>query len=196
MIRRRKGISIVTLLAVGGAVSCATLGEIVALRRVDFAIDRLSGVRLAGIDVARIRSFDDLSVADAARLTRAVLEERLPLALTLHLDATNPADNANARLQRMDWTLLLRDRETVGGTFDESHAIPAGATTEIPLAIELDLTEFFEGGARELLDVALSLVEGTAPPDVALRATPILDTPRGPIRYPQPILIRWRGENR
>lgn len=191
--RVRASIALVGLLAVAGAAGCATLGEIVALRRVDFAIDRLSDVRVAGIDVSRFRSFDELSVADAARLTRAVLDERLPLGLTLHLDAANPPDNASARLHRMDWTLLLRERETVSGALDRAYPIPAGATIEIPLEIELDLMEYFDGSARDLFDLALSLVEGTAPPGVALRATPILDTPRGPIRYPQPIVIRWRG---
>lgn len=172
------------------AAGCATLGEIIALRRVDFAIDRLSGVRVAGIDVSRFRSFDELGVSDAARLTRAVLDDRLPLELTLHLDATNPADNASARLQRLDWTLVLRDRDTVSGVLERSYAIPAGSTTGIPLDLELDLLEFFDGSARDLFDLALSLAGGASTPDVALRASPIIDTPHGPIRYPAPIVIR------
>ena len=65
-----------------------------------------------------------------------------------------------------------------------------GAPTDVPITISLDLVDFFEANARDLVELALSLSgRGGAPKEVALRATPVVDTPLGPIRYPEPITI-------
>ncbi|MFO8175242.1 MAG: hypothetical protein R6T96_13225 [Longimicrobiales bacterium] len=170
---------------------CATLQEMAALSNVEFSLDRLSNVRLAGIELDRIRDYSDLGYADAARLTLAVSRNELPLAFDLHLLAENPADNATtARLMQMDWTLLLEDRETLSGVFDREVRLPPGQPTDVPIAISLDLLEFFDGSAQDLLELALSLAghEGE-PKEVALRATPTIDTALGPMRYPRPITI-------
>jgi len=162
-----------------------------ALRNVEFTLDRVSDLRLAGIDLGRVDSFDDLGLADAGRLALAVSQKRLPLDLRLHLLAENPAGNTtDARLVRMDWTLLLQDRETLSGVFDGNVLLPPGQPTDVPVDVSLNLVEFFEGSARDLVELALSLSgQGGAPKNVALRATPVVDTPLGPMRYPRPITI-------
>jgi hypothetical protein len=171
--------------------SCATLQQIAALRDVDFSVDRLSGVRLAGVDLARVRSYSQLSVTEAARLATAVSQRTLPLDLTVHLTALNPEDNSvDARLVRMDWTLLLQDRETLSGTFADETILRRGQPTDVPIDVSLDLLDFFQGSAQDLFDLALSIADPNAPPtEVALRATPTVDTALGPIRYPRPITI-------
>ena len=190
---RRSGIKFL-LLAAGLLLTlsgCATLQQLAALRNVDFSLDRLSNVELAGIDLSRVRSYNDLGMADAARLTLAVTRNELPLAFQLHLLAENPAENTTtARLVQMDWTLLLENRETLSGVFDGDVQLPPGEPTDVPIAISLDLLEFFDGSARDLLELALSLTgQGGSPKNVSLRATPTIDTALGPMRYPRPITI-------
>jgi len=186
------------LLAALALSGCATLQQIVALRDVDFEVDRLSNVRLAGVDLSRVRSYADLSLADVGRLTLAVQQRNLPMDFRLHLAATNPQYNSvDARLVRMDWTLLLQDRETLSGTFADETLLPRGQTTDVPIQISLDLLDFFQGSAQDLVNLALSLAgQGGAPTEVALRATPTVDTAIGPIRYPQPITIVSREVGR
>lgn len=176
------------LIALSG---CATLQQFAALRDVDFSVDRLTDVRLAGIDLARVTSYSQLSLGDAGRLMTAVSQSRLPMDFRLHLTALNPADNSvDARLVRMDWTLLLESRETLSGVFAEETLLRRGQPTDVPIDISLDLMDFFQGSAQDLLNLALSLSgQGGAPTDVTLRATPTVDTALGPIRYPQPITI-------
>jgi hypothetical protein len=171
--------------------SCATLQQIAALRDVDFSVDRLSGVRLAGVDLARVRSYSQLSVTEAARLASAVSQRTLPMDFTVHLSALNPEDNSvDARLVRMDWTLLLQDRETLSGTFADETILRRGQPTDVPIEVSLDLLDFFQGSAQDLFDLALSIADPNAPPtEVALRATPTVETALGPIRYPRPITI-------
>jgi hypothetical protein len=176
------------------ATGCATLQQFAALRNVDFALDRVSDLRLAGIDLESIRSFDDLSVIDAGRLVLAVSRDELPLDFRLHLLAENPADNdTEARLVRMDWTLLLQERETLSGVFEHETLLPPGQPTDVPLSISMNLLEFFEGSAQDLLELALSLADqGGSTKDLALLATPTIQTPLGPMRYPKPITILSR----
>jgi hypothetical protein len=181
-------------LAVAGVLAlsgCATLQQIAALRDVDFSVDRLSDVRLAGVDLGRVRSYSQLSVTEAARLASAVSQRTLPMDFTVHLSALNPEDNSvDARLVRMDWTLLLQDRETLSGTFADETVLPRGRPTDVPIDVSLDLLDFFQGSAQDLFDLALSIADPNAPPtEVALRATPTVDTALGPIRYPRPITI-------
>jgi len=178
--------------------SCATLQQMAALRKVDFSLDRVSDLRLAGIDVARVRSFDDLSFVDAGRLALAVTRGEMPLDFRLHLLAENPAENTtDARLVQMDWTLLLQNRETLSGFYDGDVLLPRGQPTDVPITISLNLVDFFEGSAQDMLELALSLAgQGGSPKEVALRATPVISTPLGPMRYPQPITILSREVGR
>ncbi|HEX9885155.1 MAG TPA: hypothetical protein VGA70_01635 [Longimicrobiales bacterium] len=186
--RLTPGVLALAILCVGG---CATLQQIAALRNVDFSLDGVTDPRLAGIDLARVDSWDDLSFADAARLTLAVTRKSMPMDFLVHVGAENPADNqTTARLIRMDWMLLIQDRETLTGVFEDEVLLPPGQPRDIPIRVSLDLVDFFEGSARDLLELALSVAgAGGVPADVALRATPTIDTPLGPMRYPEPITI-------
>ena len=170
---------------------CATLQQLAALRDVDFTVDRLSDVRLAGIDITRVTSYSQLGLANAGRLAAAVSQRSLRMDFRVHLTALNPADNTvDARLVRMDWTLLLQNRETLSGVFAEETLLRRGQPTDVPITVSVDLMDFFQGSAQDLLNLALSLSgRGGAPTEVTLRATPTVDTALGPIRYPQPITI-------
>ena len=65
---------VATLVALSG---CATLQQVLALRNVEFTVDRVADLRVAGVDIAQVTSFADLGFADAARLTRALAERDL-----------------------------------------------------------------------------------------------------------------------
>ncbi len=185
--RRVRSVLLAALLVPG----CATLQQIAALRDVDFALDRATDVYLAGVAVDRIRSWNDLSASDAARITLAVTRAEVPLEFELHVAALNPAENdVTARLLAMDWTLLLENRETVSGRLNREVVLPPGQRVDIPIVIGLDLVDFFDENARDLVDLVLSLSgQGGAPKNVALSASPTIETPLGPMRYPQPITI-------
>ncbi len=173
---------------------CAALREVAALRQVDFSIDRVSDVRLAGVDLTAVRSYDDLGVVNTARVATALLQKTVPLQFDLHLRAENPSTNAvNARLVRMEWTLLLQDKETIRGMIDQQVLLPPGEPQDIPVTMSLDLLDFFASNSHELVNVALAVAghDGTRA-SIALRAAPSVDTPFGPLRYPEPITILRR----
>lgn len=188
---RRPLLAVLLVTAALVPTGCATFQQVMALRNVDFAFDRVSNVRLAGVDVSRVRSFSDLSLGDAARLTAAVADRNLPLSLDVHLSALNPPDNSvDARLVRMDWTFLLEGREALSGVFADEILLPPGEPRTVPLSVGLNLVEFVDGSARELVDLALSIAgAGGSPAELAVLASPTVQTVLGPIRYPRPLTL-------
>lgn len=182
---------VVSVLGVALAVSsCTALREVTNLRTVDFAIDRVAQPRLAGINIAGVRSYEDIGASDMLRLSASIADGALPLSFRLHLDAENPPSNErNARLTQMDWTLLLNEEETVSGTFDREVVLPPGEPTDVPIDIELDLVRFFDNDLRELVDLALAVGGRGEAQNVKLRARPTIRTSVGPIRYPGEITI-------
>jgi hypothetical protein len=175
-----------------GMIGCAALQEIAALRLVDFSLDRVDNVRLAGIRVDDRSSYSDLTAAEAAKLATAVVASDVPLDLVIHVRAENPRDNpVAARLVDLDWTLFLEDHETVSGHLAGTYLLPPGEPVDVPVGAHLDLLQFFRGSGRDLFEMALALSgQGGATKEVRLEAIPTVQTSMGPMSFPGRIVIR------
>jgi hypothetical protein len=171
--------------------TCATLQQYAALRQVAFALAGTGEGRIAGIPLERIRSYSDLSNTEIARLALAVARDDVPFDFQVDVRAENPQDNpTTARLVRLSWSLLLDEKETITGVLDTAYVLPPGEPVVIPLRMRLNLMDFFDGSASDLLNLAAGLAGLNADPTrIALRATPSIETPVGPIAYPTPITI-------
>jgi hypothetical protein len=171
--------------------ACATLRGLRALRQIDFEVDRVTTVRLAGVSLDRVRSLSDVNMLDAARIAAAVVRRQVPLSFDLHLLGRNPAENrTTARLVRLRWILDLNGRETVSGTLDTVYTFVPGQVTDVRVPVALDLWQFYQGSAGDALELAAGLAGlGARRTEVALRAVPTIDTPLGPIQYPGAITI-------
>lgn len=181
----------VMLALAAGLSGCATLRQMAALRHVTFAFDRMSDVVVAGIPVGPGADYSRIGPADLARLAAAVVEGRVPLGFIAHVAATNPAENdVTARLTSMSWTLFVEDRRTVEGYMAAVIPIQPGTTTDVPLTVELDLREFWEGGARDLFEIATGIAGGANAKPLRLELVPWVETDIGRIRYPAPITVR------
>lgn len=169
---------------------CTALREVSNLRKAQFAIDRVSNPRLAGVNLSGLESYQDLRSIDVLRLGSSLSEGKLPMAFTLNLEVTNPSSNsANARLTAMDWTLLLKDKETVAGRFEQEVILPPGEPKNVAVQVELDLVRFFEDNLQGLVNLASAIVENEPPQTVKLRVQPTVNTSLGPIEYPSPITV-------
>jgi len=169
---------------------CSTLEQIAALRQVSFALDGVDQARLAGVSIDQAQRYEDIGATGAARIGVAVAQGRLPFSFVLNVGAENPEENpVAARLVRMDWTLLLDDQETINGVYNEDRLIHPGARETIPLAMNLDLLQFFQRSVPDLVGLALA-VAGEGQQEVALRVRPTINTPLGPISYPGAITLR------
>lgn len=173
------------------APGCATLQQLAALRNVDFRIAGLGDLSVAGVELARVRSVSDLGMVDLTRVTSAYMDGTLPLELRLDVEATNPESNSvTAKLLALDWTLLLEGKETISGGLPQSYDLAPGAPTMIPLRAQLDLLQFFSEGLDDIVNVAAGLSgAGGRSTEVQLRASPTVETPIGPMTWPEPITI-------
>jgi len=183
--------ALLTALFLGGLTSgCATLSQVTALHQVRFQLDRVSDGTLAGVRLEGKRSYSDLTATEVARLASAVASRSVPLQMSVHVTGENPASNpVTARLLQLDWTLLVKDKETVSGSLRQEFQFPPGQPTDVPIDMEIDLWKFFGGRAQDLFDLAQSAAGIGEPTSIALRATPTIQTSLGPIRYPEPITI-------
>jgi hypothetical protein len=187
--RRRRPLLLLALALTAAAYGCATLQELTALRNVDFSLAGATGSTLAGVPLESIRSFGELSALQVARLGTAVARHDLPLETVLQVRASNPADNVQARLVGLDWKLFLDDRETISGVLDQEFVLPPGQPVDVPVSVRLDLLDFFDGQLQDVVGLALAVAGSGEPQRVRLEATPSIQTPLGPIRYPEPIRI-------
>jgi hypothetical protein len=177
-------------LLVSSIAGCTALREVSNLRKAQFAIDRISNPRLAGMDLFGFESYEDLGTTDVLRLGSSLSDGELPMAFTVNLEATNPSSNsANVRLTAMDWTLLLEDKETVAGRFEREVILPPGEPKSVAVQVELDLVRFFEDNLRGLVNLASAIVQNEPPQTVKLRVQPTVNTALGPIEYPSPITV-------
>ncbi|MFW5947700.1 MAG: hypothetical protein ACOCUW_04340 [Gemmatimonadota bacterium] len=170
---------------------CATLQEMVALRDVEFSLAGVTDGSLAGVPITTVRSYDDLGALDIARVVGAYTRGELPLETTLRVRAANPADNSQARLVSLAWTLFLDDRETVSGVLDRDYVLPPGEPVDVPVRVELDLLEFFDGRLEQLANLALAAAGAGQPTRIHLEAIPSVETPLGVVRYPEPVRIGY-----
>ena len=173
------------------AAGCATFRQITALRRVDFSLAGVEDGRLAGVALRRIASYDDLSALEIGRIALAVTRRDIPLEFRVVVRADNPADNHTAAtMVKLAWTLLLDDRETINGVLDTVVTMPPGQTAYVPIPMRINLRQFFDGPAQSLVDLAASVAGlSSRPTRIAVRAVPTINTPLGPITYPNPITI-------
>ncbi len=170
---------------------CATISRLTALKQVDFSLAGVRDGRLAGVELRRITSYNDLGPVDIGRIALAVSRRDVPLEFRAIIRADNPANNRTAAtMVRLAWTLLLDDKETINGVLDTTVTMPPGQTAYIPLPVRVNLRQFFDGPAQSLVSLAASVAGlSERPTKIAIRAVPTIDTPIGPITYPNPITI-------
>lgn len=191
-----------SVIMVGLLSACATLQQVVALRRVDFSLAGIQEGKLAGVALSRIASYRDLTAIEVGRIAYAFARNDVPLEFRVNVRAENPAYNSvTATMVQLSWTALLDGKETVSGAIDSSFTLPPGQPVAIPLLVRLNMRQFFDGPAEGLVDIAAGLAGlRSEPTRVTIRATPTIDTPIGPITYPEPITIVSRtigpGESR
>ncbi|MGE0442874.1 MAG: hypothetical protein AB7L66_11920 [Gemmatimonadales bacterium] len=188
MIRIRTALAAAVLVGVAG---CASLQQLAALRNVRFDLGPVRGGSLAGVNLSQVADYSRLSAVDVGRVAVAVARKDLPLEFVLDLRADNPAENkVTARMVRLGWSLFLNDRETINGVIDTAVVIPPGQPATIPMRLRLNLFQFFDGSARDLVNLAASLAGASADPTkISLKGVPTIETPIGPMSYPTPVTI-------
>ncbi len=177
--------------------SCAALKDfsnaITNLSRLKFKLDSVNGFQLAGIPLS---GKTQLTLSDGARLLSAFSRNELPATFVLNVAALNPNDGmggttkTTSTLTSLGWTLIIDNALTVTGNIRDPITIPGtGQQVLIPLQMNLDLVKFFKDkGYESIVNLALAVGgAGGSPSRLTLRVKPTVQTPYGPITYPNEI---------
>lgn len=177
------------LLVLVGTGGCAAANQLAALRQVEFRFAGVSSPSVAGVPLDRIRSYDDLSAEDIARLGLAVAAADVPMDLVVNVEGRNPESNTvTARLVAMDWAYFVDDVEAVAGRLENPVSFPPGKPATIPLRVRLNLMDALYERGQKLAEIALAMAgHGATTHRLTLRITPTIETSLGPIRYPAPL---------
>jgi hypothetical protein len=175
------------------------------ISKLQFQIQNVTGLRVAGIDVSGKSRISDFSLTDGLKLTNAFATKSFPAIFILNLGALNPNDGKNpgtkqtsATITSIDYRLIIDDVPTIAGDIDAPITVPgSGETTIIPLRMSLDLFQFFGNkGYEGVANLALALGGANkSPARVKLDIKPTVKTSIGPIGYPARITVidkEWR----
>ena len=172
--------------------SCQQINQMANFIKCEFRIGSVQNTHLAGVNVQAIQSFSDLNLLDAGRLTAAYAQGSLPLTMTLNVDAKNP-NNSTAAMNRMEWILMVEDKELVTGVMNDKVTIdPNGATSTIPLSISADLKKIMGGNStKDNINLGLGLVGGGNKPSkkLSLKIKPSIMVGNLTIPYPGYITV-------
>jgi Late embryogenesis abundant protein len=180
----------VVVLAIA-TVSCLQLQQMQNMAKCEFRINKVENIQLANINIQNIKSYQDLSILDATKITAAVAGGTLPLSLRLNLDVKNP-NATTAAMNKLEWILMIDDIQMLEGISNQKVSIAPNATSSLPLDMRFDLKEVLSGeSGSTLLNFAFNLADaGGAPTRITLKAKPTIMVGSIPITYPGYINIK------
>lgn len=166
---------------------CRGLRELKTLTKCQFRMGTLDNALLAGVNVQRVRSFEDINLLDAGRVLKSLAGGALPLSFTLNVEAKNP-NAQQAAMGRMEWIALIDGVEIVRGANVQRVVLPAnGGTATIPLMVRADLLDVLSSSEKRerLLNFGLNLTgQDGKPSRVSLKIKPSIKVGQKSIPYP------------
>lgn len=161
---------------------CTAIDAISNISRLQFKLGSIDNFSLAGVNLSNKSSISSFSVTDVLKLTEGFASNNLPAKFTLNVLAKNPntpggSQNTTSAVTRMDWKLLVDNKQTISGVMDNEIIVPGtGQTATIPINMTLNLMDFFNNlGYEGVVKLALALggVSGS-PARVTLKAIPAM----------------------
>jgi hypothetical protein len=168
------------------------MDAITNVQRLQFRLDKVTGMKLSGVPLSNIASLSNISVLDAANLLANFTQGRLPVEFTLNVLAKNPNDgtggtkNTAAVIKNLAWRLFIDNNETINGNVRDVSVPGVGQSTNIPIGMSFDLLKFFkDAGYENVVNLALALGgKNGSSSRITLKVKPTVETVFGPITYP------------
>ncbi|MCB0743981.1 MAG: hypothetical protein KDC67_08765 [Ignavibacteriae bacterium] len=189
---------ILFVLLIGFITSCGVYNSLMNLSKLKFKLGSVNNFQVGSMLITNKSKLSDFAATDLLKLTSQVISGKFPVTFTVNVLAQNPntssgsGEIADISLQAFPWTLYINDKKTISGNISSPVSVPAveGVTT-IPLQMQLDLLDYFQGdGLNELVNLALKLGgQKGSPSNIKIVAEPVLGTPIGNMSYPSPLTI-------
>lgn len=154
----------------------------------DFALKNVSNVTVAGVNVKNLTQ-GKLTATDVVQLVAAYQSKKVPLAMNVNVDVTNPT-TTQAAMTAMDWILAIDGSDMANGISTQSYTIKPSTTTTVPLGVNTDLGNLFsQKGLEALKTFAGSFTSEGISSKVGLRVKPSLAVGNTVIPFPNYITL-------
>ncbi len=184
---------ILIVLVTLGLSSCDVLmqmSQMANFAKCTFDFNSVSSVQMLGLNIRKGMSRDDLSIAQALALTKALLNKSLPVTFDVNLDVTNP-NSSPAAMSKMDYILTLNDKQVIATTMDRSISVPANASNTVTIPVTADLFQLFSGeSADAIVNLAFKLAGAQSNPvNVGVKIKPYITVGGQQLAYPDYITL-------
>lgn len=127
---------------------CATIQEALNMANCKYKLNNIANVIWGNVNLTKIKSVSDISVTDAAKLAKAVLQKDFNVKFTTNILASN-STAMPASIGGFDYIFLLDGNDVVSGEHNSKVSIPANSTQVIPLTLNVDARNLLQKGTLE-----------------------------------------------
>ena len=153
-----------------------------------FALHNVANVSVAGVNVKNLTQ-GNLSATDVVKLVAAYQSKKVPLALDVNVDVTNPT-TTQAAMTALDWILAIDGTDMANGVSSKNYTIRPSATTMVALPVSTDLGQLFsQKGLDALKNFASSFTSEGVSSKVGLRVRPKLTVGSTQVPFPNYITL-------
>lgn len=158
------------------------------LMNCDFSLKNVSNVTVAGVNVKNVTQ-GNLTAADVLKLVAAYQSRKVPLAMDVNVDITNPT-TTKAAMTALDWILSIDNTDMASGVNSRSYTIKPSATTTVPLGVNAELADLFsKKGVEALKTFASSFTNEGISSNVGLRVKPSISVGTAQVPFPDYIKL-------
>lgn len=154
----------------------------------DFSLKNVSNVSVAGVNVKNLTQ-GKLTATDVLKLVAAYQSKKVPLAMDVNVDVTNPT-TTKAAMTALDWILSIDNTDMANGVSNKSYTIKPSATTTVPLGVNAELADLFsKKGVEALKTFASSFTSEGISSNVGLRVKPSISVGTTQVPFPNYIKL-------
>lgn len=157
------------------------------LANCEYSLKDVTNLSIAGVNIKALKN-GNVTATDVVRLSTALLNKQVPMAMNVNINVKNPTDQ-NAAMTAMDWILDIDNAQFATGTNTQSYTITRNTTTAVPLNVNTDIYSMFSNnGIESLKNFIKSFSSDGTSSKVGLRIKPSLNV--GGIMVPMPNYIK------
>ena len=158
------------------------------LANCDFSLKNVSNVSVAGVNVKNLTQ-GNLTATDVVKLVAAYQSKKVPLAMNVNVDVTNPT-TTKAAMTALDWILSIDGTDMANGVNSNSYTIKPSATTTVPLGVNAELADLFSKKSVDALkNFAASFNNEGISSKVGLRVKPSISVGTAQVPFPDYIKL-------
>lgn len=115
--------------------------QIKALEKCTYKITSADQITLAGADVKKIFTDQNLNLGSLPGLALGLLRKDIPLRARLNLEITNPSSNI-AAINEFEYKILINKQELANGFVNQEVNVAPGQSTTVPVDLIANLYPF------------------------------------------------------